>query len=230
MSKRTQTLRWFLKWLQLSSLLLLLSIRGQAQAPELGLWTGVNLEKRLSRSFALHLNGQLRYSENVTVRRAMLGEVGLSYKLVKHLELTGYYRYTARRKFDEDTYAYSYKPYHRFYADLSYDRKVGPFKLDYRLRYQNQFKDDVSGLETDKSCLRNKLELAWPNASRFTPYVSTDIFYRLGEGFDQLRNKVGVSIEVTRHQKLDLFGFTDYQLIDRQKNQLLLGVTYRVKF
>lgn len=221
---------WFVKpFLTGLGTLFVLNV-GNAQAPELGLWVGTSIEKRLSQSIALHLNGQLRYSDNLTVRRSALAEVGLSYRFNKHWEVTGYYRYTARRRFDEDTYQYVYRPLHRFYADLSYDRTVWQLKLDYRLRYQNQFKDDTDGLETDKSYVRNKLELSYPNASRFTPYVSTDLFYKLGAGADQLRNKVGVTISVARHQKLDVYGFTDYQFIERQKNELILGATYRVKF
>lgn len=202
-----------------------------AQAPELGLWVGASLEKRLSQSVALHLNGQLRYTDNLTVRRSALAELGVSYRFNKHWEVTGYYRYTSRRRYDDENYQYVYRPLHRFYADLSYDRKIWLLKLDYRLRYQNQFRDDADGQESsDRSYVRNKLELSYPNASRFTPYVSTDLFYKLGTGADQLRNKVGVTISVARHQKLDVFGFTDYQFIERQKNQLILGAMYRVKF
>jgi hypothetical protein len=159
-----------------------------------------------------------------------LGEVGVSYKLTKHWEVSGYYRYIGRRKKNDDETGYYYRPYHRFYADLAYDHKIWKLKFDYRLRYQNQFMDDNSGIENDKSYLRNKFEVSYPNKSRFTPYVSTDLFYQLGNGFDQMRNKGGIEIEINKHHKIDISGFTDYKLQGSQENRFLIGVAYKVKF
>jgi Protein of unknown function (DUF2490) len=211
-------------------LLLLAPFGGYAQATDIGLWTGVGAEKKINKSLSVNLNTQLRFTDNISVLRAYLGEVGVSYKLTKHWEVSGYYRYIGRRK-KNDAGTYYYRPYHRFYADVAYDHKIWKLKFDYRLRYQNQFKDDnESGLENDSSYLRNKFELSYPNKSRFTPYVSTDLFYQLGTGFDQMRNKAGVEITINKNNKIDLSGFTDYQLQGSQENRFLLGVAYKVKF
>jgi hypothetical protein len=199
----------------------------RAQAPEIGLWSGVNLQKKLNRSFTLHGHVQARLSENLTVARSYLAEAGLTYKLSKHWEVSGYYRYSLRRKPDGD--GYTYRPYHRFYADVSYDHDIWKLKFDYRLRYQNQFKDESNGLESTSSYLRNKFELSYPNKSRFKPYLSTDVFYEVGGQFDQLRNKAGVEIKLNRQHRLDVYGFTDYQLVGRQKNQLIFGLMYKIK-
>jgi hypothetical protein len=201
-----------------------------AQAPEIGLWTGFNLEKNIRRSFSFHLNAQVRYRDNLAVRSALLGELGLSYKINKRWEITGYYRYISRRRWDEEYYKYAYQPFHRFYADLSYDQKFRKLKFEYRLRYQNQFEDDSDGLGQDKSHVRNKLEISYPNTSRFKPYLSADLFYRMGTGFNQLRNKAGILIEITKRQSIDLYGFSDYQFIEVQENWLNFGVMYRAKF
>lgn len=201
-----------------------------AQAPEVRLWTGVNVEKNITRAFSVHLKGQVRRSDDLAVRRSLLGELGLSYKINRRWEVTGYYRYTSRRKWDKEYYKHAYLPYHRFYADLSYDRKFWKLKFDCRLRYQHQFRDDFEGQTHEKSYLRNKLEVAYPNRSRFKPYLSTDLFYKMGTGLDQLRNKAGVSVEIDKRQSVDLFGFTDYQLTAIQENQINFGVLYRVKF
>jgi len=92
-------------------------------------------------------------------------------------------------------------------------------------------KDDTNtdGLEPDKSYLRNKFELSYPNKSRFTPFVSTDLFYQLGTGFDQMRNKAGIEIALNKRNKIDISGFTDYQLQGKQENRFLFGVNYKLK-
>jgi hypothetical protein len=226
---------WF-PWLNKSpglfagALFLFFPLSSYAQAPEIGFWSGLNAQKTIKRTFVLHVNTQARLGENLSVMQAYLGEIGLSYKINKHWQLSGYYRYTARRKQNQETGQYPYRPYHRIYGEACYDHKIWKLKFNYRLRYQDHFKDDEKGKDADKSYLRNKLELSYPNKTRFTPYISTDVFYRLGEIFEQMRNKAGVEVALHRRHQLDFYGFTDYQLAGRQENKFVLGVQYKVKF
>lgn len=225
MKRSYKKLRWIL-----SSFVLLLPVMALSQATDIGLWTGVGIEKKLNKKFSANLNTQFRLTDNVSILRAYLGEVGLSYKITKHWEVSGYYRYIGRRRRNDARTGYEYRPYHRFYADLAYDHKLWKLKFAYRLRYQNQFQDNDNGLENDASYLRNKIELSWPNKTIFTPYASTDIFYQIGNTFDQMRNKAGVEIALNKHHKLDVSAFTDYRLVGAQENRLLFGVNYKAKF
>ncbi len=182
----------------------------RAQNPALGVWAGAGVEKKLGKSFSVEVNGQVRITDNFSVTRAYLGEVGVGYRLTKHWKLGAFYRYTGRRKYDKEALSYYYRPYHRFYGELSYDHKLWRgLKGDYRLRYQNQFKDDAEGLVADKSYIRNKLELAYDFKTRFTPFASADIFYRIGTGIDQVRSKIGVDITLAKRQSLSVSVFTD---------------------
>ncbi len=213
-----------------SILFLMIPFWAHSQAADMGLWAGVGLEKKINKKWSVNINAQSRFTDNISVLKAYLGEVGVSYKLNKHWELSGYYRYIARRKKNDDKTGYEYRSYNRFYADLAYDHKLWKLKFSYRLRYQNQFQDDESAAENNSSYVRNKFELSYPNKSRFTPYVSTDLFYEIGNEFDQMRNKAGLEIALTKHSKLDLSGFTDYRLVGSQENRFLIGVSYKVKF
>ncbi|WP_428654862.1 DUF2490 domain-containing protein [Runella sp.] len=211
-------------------LFLLLPFLSYSQATDIGLWAGVGAEKKINKKWSINVNVQTRFTDNISVLKAYLGEAGLSYKLNKHWEVSGYYRYIGRRKKNEDKTGYEYRSYNRFYADLAYDHKIWKLKFDYRLRYQNQFQDDESAAENNSSYIRNKFELSYPNKSRFTPYISTDIFYEIGADFDQMRNKAGIEIAINKTNKLDLSGFTDYRLVGSQENRFLIGVAYKVKF
>jgi hypothetical protein len=199
----------------LSRLVLLISVvliaaTAHAQNPALGVWAGAGVEKKLGKSFSVEVNGQVRITDNFSVTRVYLGELGLGYSLTKRWKIGAFYRYAGRRKYDKEALSYYYRPYHRFYAEIAYDQKIWRgLKGDYRLRYQNQFKDDVEGLVADKSYIRNKLELSYDFKTRFTPFVSADIFYRIGTGIDQVRSKVGVDISLTKRQSLTIAGFAD---------------------
>lgn len=226
--------RWFRNGLLPA--LLLVTMFSRAQTPGTGLWTGASADIRLAKTWTLNVNTQVRFSDNIQVTRAYLGELGLSYKLNKHWAVSGYYRYTGRLKKNKEEGGYYYRPYHRFYGELNYDQKIGQgLKLAYRLRYQNQFKDDNSAVVADKSYLRNKLELSYSNPSRLTPFVSADLFYRIDNtdntgGFDQIRYKAGTNVKFTKAHSLDLFVFTDAALRNSGEDSgLILGATYKLK-
>lgn len=182
---------WFVSSLLIGFLFFPLCSSGQTSG--LGLWTGADANFRLTKKLILNAKAQVRFSDNIQVTRAYLGELGLTYKLAKHWDISAYYRYTGRLKRNDEETGYYYRPYYRFYGEINYGTKLGNgFKLDYRLRYQNQFKDDNDATVADKSYLRNKLEIAYSNPSRFTPFVSADLFYRIDRldgdnGFDQIR-------------------------------------------
>lgn len=209
----------------------LLTVPAFAQQESLGLWTGLATDVRLTKRLTLNANAQIRFSDNVQVTRAYLGELGVSYKLNKHWEVAGYYRYTGRLKKNKETDTYYYRPYHRFYAEVSYEQKLGRrLELDYRLRYQNQFKDDNDAVVADGSYLRNKLGLSYRTGTRITPFVSADVFYRLGSSFDQVRYKAGVQVQLAKAHSVDLSLFKDVELNHSGEGSgPIIGVTYKLK-
>ena len=82
----------------------------------------------------------------------------------------------------------------------------------------------------DKSYLRNKLELSYSNPTRFTPFVSADLFYQIGDSFDQVRYKAGVNVKFTKTQSLDLSLFKDVGLGgSNETSGPIIGATYKVK-
>ncbi len=191
-----------------------------------GLRTGITLKKDLAKKWDLSAEFQTRFNDNISYLQTYMGELGLSYKIVKGLEASVYYRYTNRRK--NETKAF--KTRHRYYGDLSYGRKTGPVKLEYRLRYQHQFKDnDLGQAEFDHSYLRNKLEVQALNLGKFTPYLSADLFYQIGTGSDQLRPKAGVEYKFNKKHKIDLSVFKDIDLVGNEKYGPVIGLNYRIK-
>lgn len=229
--------RWNRRFGSLLPIFLFLLIHSaNAQNEGMGLWTGVAAELRLTKKLELNAGVQTRFSDNIQVTRAYLGELGLTYKLTKHWDVSGFYRYTGRLKKNKETDTWYYRPYHRFYGEVSYDNKIWKgLKLDYRLRYQNQFKDDNDAVVADKSYFRNKLEMSWENTSRFTPFVSADLFYRIGNAeqsaaFDQVRYKAGTNVRFSKVHSLDLFLFRDAEINHSgESSGLILGATYKLK-
>jgi hypothetical protein len=219
-----------MKFTKLFCLLILISTlisnKLQAQNEGLGLWAGISLEKKIGKKFSINLNGQARLVENIRYTQTYLGEIGLSYKITKNWEISGYYRYVERRKNDLK----EFKHRDRFYADLSYEHKIGILKFENRLRYQSQFKDNDGESDFDASYLRNKIELSYPNKSKFTPYVSGDLFYEIGGKIDQIRPKAGFSYKFAKQHSVDAFVFSNVDLVGTESSGAIIGLGYKFKF
>jgi hypothetical protein len=210
--------------------LLLLPFLTHAQNPALGVWAGASVEKKFGKSFSVQVNGQVRVGDNFTITRAYLGELGLGYRLNKHWKLGAFYRYTGRRRYNKTEGDYYYRPYHRFYGELEFDHKIWRgLKGSYRVRYQNQFRDDLADFIADRSYVRNKFELAYELTKRVTPFVSADVFYRIGTGIDQVRSKIGTDIELTKRQSISLAVFTDVPVNDGPITDVFGFVAYKIK-
>ena len=136
-------------------------------------------------------------------------------------------RRNANRRKDETK---EYKMRHRFYVDLGYGKKLGFVKLENRLRYQHQYKDNDGVTEFDASYFRDKIEVSFPNKSKFTPYISNDFFINTSTGFDQIRPKVGVGYKFNKKHALDLGAFKDYDVVGTEKYSPVLVVNYKFKF
>ncbi len=208
------------------SILLFIPIFGLAQ-DGLGLRTGISVKKDISNKWKAEVQLQTRFNGNISFLQTYLGEAGVSYKIIKGLEASAFYRYVYRRKNTEK----AFKERHRYYADLSYGKKLGTIKLEYRLRYQHQFKDnDLGEAEFDNSYLRNKLEAAYAGKGKFRPYVSADLFYQVGNRLDQIRPKLGADLRFNKRNILDLSVFKDVDLTRANTYSPVVGVNYTYKF
>src|SRR6218665_437153 len=106
-------------------LALVLPLAGLAQERNTNLWTGINVSKSITKKISLEADAQWRVTNNLTTTGAYIGELGAGYKFNKHWEVSAFYRFISRRKYDKGDAAYVFKPYHRFYANLNYDHKIG---------------------------------------------------------------------------------------------------------
>lgn len=202
-----------------------------SQANDYGLWSGISIEKKITKKFSISLNGQNRLMNNFSTTRSWLGEGGLSYKLFKGFEISGTYRYIYFNNYKPKKQIYVFEPRHRYYGDISYQFDVKSIKISNRLRYQNQFKDNGNELVEDKSYLRHKIEIESNRKNRLKPYISSDFFYQLGGiGLDQVRIKVGVNVKTFKGQSIDIAPFLNLPINDPTSNkELILQLNYKIK-
>lgn len=214
----------FSSWRMLTVALALMTFSAKAQ---LGSRFVIEADKRITKKIKLDGNIQMRNVDFAFPADKYIGELGVVFNLPKGFEADVYYRYIHDYKPKKETYS----PKHRFYGDVSYKKDLTKsIELQYRVRYQNQFKDTDGEFANDKSYVRNKLEIAFPNKSKFKPSLSADLFYQLGYTFDQVRIKAETNYKVKKGQKIHAAFFTDRSLNNDFNTNYVMQLGYSFSF
>lgn len=202
--------------------------RTKAQVNDAGLWLNVNVEKKITQKFSAQFTHSLRYYENISELSTSFSEIGLSYKIIKPLTVAGFYRFSNKKRVDD-----FYSTSHRYSFYLSYKLKVKQVKINFREQFQSRYKD----IETSatggipKNHLRSKMALSYDLEKKYTPYVSAELFYEIGEYIDNVRYKAGVEYEWNKFNTVNL-----YYMIDKEMNvknpwtNYVIGLGYNFTF
>lgn len=190
------------------------------------LWSSIALEKKINKKFDAQLQFQTRWVEDISYIQTYFADLGLEYKFMNNWHIAANYRRIERRKNETK----EFKSRNRYYFDLGNSLKISKLKIDQRLRYQRQFRDNDGDLELDADYLRYKVELSLAIAKKISPYISTDFFYLIGETIDQLRPKVGLNYKVNKHHGFDVNLFKDIGLGVEESSGMRVGLAYKYKF
>ncbi len=212
--------------LSLLVVFLLISVHGFGQNG-LGLWVGLGAEKKINKKLGINLNVQSRFTDDISYMQSYFAEAGVAYEFLKNTEIAVNYRYIMRRKNETK----DFKNRQRYYTDLAHSFKVHKIKIENRLRYQRQFKDNEGELEIDADYLRYKLGFELKTKAKLSPYISNDIFYQIGAKIDQLRPKIGLNYKISKAQAIDISLFKNLDLLDAGRSSgPIVGLNYKLKF
>jgi len=181
------------------------NLKIQAQVNDAGLWTGINLEKKISKRFSVTLSEELRMNENISEAGSFLTDVGLNYKVNKYIRISGSYRFTNKRQLDD-----SYSERHRYYFDLNLRTKYSFFTFNLRSRYQSQYKDinSSAGGKIPDHYLRNKLSIKYELNKKIDFFISNEFYTPLRTYdkllYDNIRYNFGVEYTFNKMHSIDL--------------------------
>ncbi|MFN6037433.1 MAG: DUF2490 domain-containing protein [Bacteroidota bacterium] len=184
--------------------LFVFSLSNKAQVNDAGLWLSAGLEKKINSKFSVSMSPCLRLNENISEVGSYFIDAGSEYKINKHLRTSINYRIISRKNVD-DTYGLR----HRFYADLSFRKKIKKLTLNYRLRLLNQYTDILSSDDgkIPDYAIRNKFQFKYDTDTKYAPFVSAEIWYRLNnrdKQFSRYRISGGVEVEINKYSSVVL--------------------------
>jgi hypothetical protein len=184
---------------------LLVSSAAIAQVNDAGLWTSVNLEKKLSRKVSLHFTEELRFNENISELGMFFSELTGEYRFSKVLSVSGGYRFINKRSLDD-----SYSKRHRYLFNLNVKEKVGDLGLNLRIRYQSQYADVESSPDgmVPSNYVRPKLTLKYDLNKKYTPWAYGELFVNVNRAdgmlLDNYRVGAGFEYEFSKRSSLEL--------------------------
>ena len=230
--------------------LLLTSVGAKAEGDDFGIWTELNVEKKLTNRLDLELFGENRSrNSHETVDRWSVG-LGASYKVTNWLKASADYTYLYdhnEKWNDKQTkVANFWGTRHRFNVALTGSVDFGNLSVSLRERWQYTYRPQKTVERTKvsngkvedktyngkaKSVWRNRMQLKYKVTSMWRPYVSGETFVA-GSGMEKLRLAAGTEVRLSRKHSFDVkYMFQKvYDEDDSEGNRHILGVGYTFKF
>lgn len=189
-----------------------LFICGQAktQVNDAGLWVNLDVEKKITQKFSAQYTQCFRYFENISELGTSYAELGIDYKFYKTFSVGTFYRFTQTKRLDD-----SYSHRHRYFFYLGYKIKFKQFKISLREQYQSTYKDVGTSINGSipTNMLRSKVGVSYDLNKKYSPFVSSEWFYEMGQYINNVRYKAGIDYELNKFHGINL-----YYMIDKEMN------------
>ncbi len=201
------------------------------QDRDAGLWTSFSFEAKIIKKVSGSISQEFRFNENYTELGTVFTDAGINYKVNKHFQVSANYRFIRKRSTED-----FYNTRHRFYVDVKYSKKIKPFEVSIRNRFQDQYSDVGRAADggVPEFYFRNKLGLDWNTKTAFSPYLSVELFsplnYPRSFAFDNIRATAGVDYSISKHHKIDLYYLIQKELnVSHPAMDFILGLGYSYK-
>lgn len=234
---------------------LCLSMNAMAQDNDFGVWTSIDVTKKITNDFSATIGGEYRTRNNSKTTERWSGSFSLDYKICPYIKLNGGYTYIYYNHPSEFTSKGNYipeywSPRHRFFIGATGTYKVDRWKFSLRERYQYTYRtaksvpkyadtslteaksdEEISGKST--SLLRSRLQAEYDiKGSPFMPFASCELFNSISDGFsnEKTRWTIGTDIALNKKNSFELFYRYQNKADEEESDQHIVGIGYTVKF
>lgn len=236
------------------------SLGAKAQSDDFGIWTEVNVEKKISKNLSVDAGIELRTRDDGfgEIDRWSVG-VGATYKLLPWLKVALGYSFLDDNNHKLNNKQTKYADYwgqrHRLNLSLTASYEFGDLTASLRERWQytyrpeqtadrywNTYDDDdydygelvdANHVYSGKGSnkWRNRLQLRYKVTKQWRPFVSAESTVS-GSGLDKMRYAVGTEFRLNKQHSFDFQYLYQhtYKDDDNEGNRHVLGIGYTYKF
>ena len=235
----------------MAALLLMGSMPIMAQSDDFGLWSEVNLEKKLSKKWSLDAGVEYRNRDNMKTADRWSFGVDANYKLTNWLKLSAGYSLLNDHYYKLNDSGKKYADYwglrHRFNVSATASQSFGNLTLSLRERWQYTYRPektvdrwDYDDEEWEKktyngkgtNVLRSRLQIEYDKKGlAITPYANVEFFNAWS--LQKTRFHVGADWKLSKQHTVG--AFYRYQTVrddddDNEPNIHMIGLSYKFKF
>lgn len=218
------------------------------------IWASAEASAKITKAFGVYVEAEYRTHDKVSSTERWAGTLGLEYKALPYLKLSGGYAYIHQHTLKEVTKKGNiippyWQPRHRAFFALTGSIDWNRFSFSLRERYQYTYRtgQSVPKFDSDgvtpkspevitskgKHILRSRLEVEYKiKKSKFTPYISYEIYNSLTDGFavDKSRYTIGSSYKINKKHSVSLYyRYQDSADEDDEDSGHIIGVGYKFK-
>lgn len=199
-----------------------------------GLWTTFTLQKKITKKITIAVDQELRLRENFQRLNLFYTNIGVDYKLNKHIKISPSYRFIQKVKIDTRV---SYR--HRLSADLTYKKKFNKFIISERIRYQIEIRDYLTSKKgkLPEQYVRFKTDFKYNITDKITPYLSCELRFQIRSwrdndikyngDFHRIRNVGGIEYEFNYRNFINVYYLVQNEFnIAGIENNFIFGVAY----
>jgi hypothetical protein len=201
-----------------------------------GNWSTFTVQHEFKKKFSLNIDQEFRIKENYSRMNLLYTNIGVSYKINKHLKVEPSYRHIDKFLLDGRI---SFR--HRLMLDVTYKLKFGKWTVSERARYQTEVKNVLSsrrGWQAEQY-LRMRTGVDYKINEVFTTNYNCEFRYQINvPGSDvvyngiwhRMRNVIGVDINFNSKNTLNLYYLIQNEFnIGDPENISISGIQYTIK-
>jgi len=197
---------------------LMLFLGGSAQKyyDDAQVWAHIYIQKKIGKKFLVHLNQKNRWTNNVSWLGLAYADLGITYRITENIKIQADYVFAQKRR----SSGY-FNTRHRLYTALILKKDLRRWRFSYRNLFQVNYLDPYTSEEGYIPRLydRSKITVRYEASKRFLFYASEELYFPLNSpaiiGPDRSRSSIGMLINITKNQQLELYFIYQQQL---QKN------------
>lgn len=177
-----------------------------SQEKDFGIWYCLNAEIGLIKHLDLDLSGNIRTFRDASKIDESFGEIGLTYKVSKHVSFGGAYRLTGRLEDDSE-----YHNIHKWFAYIKGSGDLRNLSFSGRFMFQIQQKTYMKNAEDSIPYYHGRLKLAAKYKFQgfpIDPYISYEAFWPMFKPtenqIDKNRFTLGLEYKMKKKRSFEL--------------------------
>lgn len=167
------------------------------QEEDFSVWSGISIEKEVSKSTSFKYKGQFRFDQNGSHFKTFINQIEVKHKVTKWMRVGLRFRHASSRSND----------YMRYTGTVSFRHDLGDIRLGLRNQLQNKWETyGLRSLETETNVVvaRSRFTVAYKYNKHLSFDVNSEVLFDAQSGLSLIKWRLGAGTSIRLTKELDL--------------------------